>query len=125
MLQTKNKKNTISRCSSVKGLRRLISVFLLISLSLTGCKSILVNGNLSFKAYDPVSPMSSQDGIHNALLNDVDFEKYNIDGESAFWMPPFHLNPIYINYDMNDPTKDALMADFKVVGYRENKARLV
>ena len=125
MLQTKNKKNTISRCSSVKGLRRLISVFLLISLSLTGCKSILVNGNLSFKAYDPVSPMSSQDGIHNALLNDVDFEKYNIDGESAFWMPPFHLNPIYINYDMNDPTKDALMADFKVVGYSENKARFV
>lgn len=125
MLQTKNKKNTISRCSSVKGLRRLISVFLLISLSLTGCKSILVNGNLSFKAYDPVSPMQSKDGIHDALVKDVDFEKYNIDGESAFWMPPFHLNPIYINYDMQDPTKDALMADFKVAGYSESKNRFV
>ncbi len=125
MLQTKNRKKRISRCSSVKGLRRLISVLLLISLSLTGCKSILVNGNLSFKAYDPVSPMSSKSGIHDALLNDVDFEKYNIDGESAFWMPPFHLNPIYINYNMDDPTKDALMADFKVVGYSENKNRFV
>ena len=125
MRQTKNRKNKISRCSSVKGLRRLISVILLISLSLTGCKSILVNGNLSFKAYAPVQPMASALGIHQALLAEVDFQKYGIDGESAFWMPPYHLNPIYINYDMEEPTKNAMLADFKVLGYSEKTQRFV
>ncbi|MCR5118467.1 MAG: hypothetical protein K6B44_02460, partial [Lachnospiraceae bacterium] len=98
---------------------------MLMSLLLTGCKSILVSGDLSFQANEPVSPMGAAEGIHEVLLETVDFAKYDIDGESAFWMMPGHLNPVYLGFDMEKETDDIMLADFKAIGYSEIKNRFV
>ena len=125
MHQTENREKRIKRCSSRKGLRRLISVFLLISFLLCGCKSILVNGDLSFKAYPPIEPYGASDGIKQATLTDVDFAKYDIEGDSAYWMLPCHINPIYLDFDMEEETTTALTGEFKAVAYNESTGRFI
>lgn len=108
------------------GERRILSLILICSLLLTGCKSILVSGDLSFTAYAPVEPTGSSFAIHEALYNSVDLGKYQLDGNSAFWLPPYHLNPIYVdNTAVANGDSAAVISEFLPIDYDETTGRFV
>lgn len=96
-------------------------------LFLSGCKSILVSGDLSFTAYAPVEPSGAGEYIHDLVYKDVDMGKYNIEGTSAFWMPPYHLNPIYVDNSGIEENSDAepVMAEFNAIDYNRRTGRFV
>lgn len=104
--------------------RRNTSFFVLILcmvMLFSGCNSIIVNGDLSFKAYEPVEPMSAEEGIKKLVFGEVDMEKYGIGGTDAFFMLPNHLNPIYVEAQEEDP----IPAEFKVLDYVEETGDFV
>lgn len=100
---------------------RLIVLLLCGVMFFSGCNSIIVNGDLSFKAYEPVAPMKAEEGIKKIVFGGVDMEKYGIEGMNAFFMLPNHLNPMYVNAESEDP----IPAEFKVLDYVEETGNLI
>ncbi len=78
----------------------------------TGCNSIIYNGNLSFKAYEPETVPVIYDEIEEKMedIEKQDFEeKYRIQGTNAFYILPNHEN------------KPDEILDFKVLDYNSKE----
>ena len=77
---------------------------------LTGCHSILYDGNLHFKSYEPETVPLLYDEVSNEVntsSRELDADRFNVDGTDAFFILPCHEN---------DP---GVITDFKVLDYTD------
>ncbi|MBP3296526.1 MAG: hypothetical protein J6M27_08080 [Lachnospiraceae bacterium] len=122
--------------------RRWLCLFLLCVLCLSGCGSIILNGDLTFTANSPVQPMAVTSSVVQDYMKNVSFaygdaEKYAISGKRAFVTLPGHVNPAdvqVLNQAINDynaelvdmsKQKKLYKGDFKVIDYNEVTKRFV
>ena len=122
--------------------RQWLCLFLLCVFLLTGCGSIILNGDLTFTANAPVQPMPVTSSVVQDYMKNVSFaygdaEKYAIDGKRAFITLPGHVNPADVqvlnqaindyNADLVDMSKQKKLykGDFKVIDYNEVTQRFV
>ncbi len=117
----------------------MLCFFMVIVLTLSGCGSIILNGNLEFSANAPIQPLQPaqrEKEMEKLTFGATASEKYNISGNPAFTILPGHLCPADIptlneviqNYNANAEPKDKkslYRADFKVIDYNENTGRFV
>ncbi|MDO4265441.1 MAG: hypothetical protein Q4C63_03125 [Eubacteriales bacterium] len=78
---------------------------------LTGCNSIIYNGNLHFKSFEPETVPGVSDYISGKLYETSaaeDYARYEIAGTNAFYILPEHEN------------RPDEMLDFKVLDYTED-----
>ncbi len=77
---------------------------------LTGCHSILYDGNLHFKSYEPETVPLLYDEVSDKMDSsnrELDADRFNVDGTDAFFILPCHEN---------DP---GVITDFKVLDYTD------
>ncbi len=113
--------------------RAVLTATVTVSLLCTGCGSIIFNGNLSFQAYEPVKPLSANEGIRDAVLSYGDQKKYEIEGTSAFLVLPYHMNTVYletINNQIQEQSSDPdhvelYKSEFKLIDYNETEQAFI
>ncbi|MBO7356520.1 MAG: hypothetical protein J6U50_07800 [Lachnospiraceae bacterium] len=130
--------------------RRFISLLLAAVFVLSGCGSIILDGNLTFEANPPISSLTGgadawingdaynakQQAIDNITFAYGNVEKYSIEGVRAFTILPGHMSPsdvpalneVINNVNAGLDPKDAIdqfTSDFRVLDYDDVTGRFV